>query len=146
MPADSIPLPEVSNDTRERMSLAFVRLVDARHTCFVTSEEGGDMAKIDATLQSAWQPRRIFTMQLKATSSPLTIAEGEVAYDLDASTYNTLRRRDATVPQLLVVLPAAERSGDWLTVDADAAIVRRCAWWTDLWGDFSGYRTLRRCA
>ncbi len=126
--------PPVSNDTRERMSLAYVRLIAARHTCFVTAEEGGDMGSIDAMFQSTLQPRRCFQMQLKATSTPLSVKSGEVAFDLPLKNYDDLRRKDVTVPALLVVMQLPTLADEWLTVDGASTVVRRCVWWTDLWG------------
>lgn len=116
------------------MSLAFVRLIAARHTCMVQANEGADMGSIDATLQSSAQPRRLFNIQLKATSSPLDVVGGEACFDLPINNYNDLRATDVTVPQLLVVMQLPRDEAQWLVVNPAEAIVRERAWWTDLWG------------
>jgi hypothetical protein len=122
-----------SNDTKVRLSLAYVRAVAARCGCFVTAEEGADLASIDCTLFSALQPRRMLSIQLKATTKPVSTS-GPIIFDLPVKNYNDLRRTDTTAPQLLIVMYLPNDPQDWLISDHANLILRQAAWWKDLWG------------
>jgi hypothetical protein len=122
------------NDTKERLSLAFLRAVAARCRCIVKPEEGGDYGSIDAWVSSIEQPRRLLWVQLKSTSDPLPIAGGEVAYDLPINNYNHLRSTETPVVQLLLIHQLPPEPGRWLSVTEEQLLFRRCTWWTDLYG------------
>lgn len=121
------------NDTKERISLAYVRAVAARCSCFVEAGEGGDLASIDGTLQSARQPRRMLSLQLKATTAAVP-TDGPITFDLPVKNYNDLRRTDTTVPQLLIVMHLPIDPTQWLECSLDQLALRQAAWWSDLWG------------
>lgn len=126
-------LPD-DNDTKERLSLAFLRTVSARCRAWVGAEEGGDYGGIDAMINSVEQPRRVVAVQLKSTSNPVSIVGNDVAWPLPIENYDHLRRTDASVPQILVVVQLAGEPKDWVTVTGRHLVLRRTAWWTDLWG------------
>ncbi|HEX8579105.1 MAG TPA: DUF4365 domain-containing protein [Allosphingosinicella sp.] len=122
------------NDTKERLSLAFLRSVAARCRCIVKPEEGGDYGSVDAWVSSVEQPRRLLWVQLKCTSQPLSVSDGEVAYDLPLNNYEHLRSTDSPVVQLLLVHQLPPEPKHWLTVTDHQLLFRKCTWWTDLYG------------
>lgn len=123
----------VDNDTKERLSLAYVRAIAARVGCYVEANEGSDLASIDATIVSVRQPRRMISLQLKATASDLP-ATGPISFDLPIKNYNDLRQKQTTAPQALVIVNLPVATKDWLHADSDCLTMRRAAWWLDLWG------------
>lgn len=122
------------NDTKERMSLAYLRAVAARCRAFVTADEGGDYASIDATVMSALQPRRMFSVQLKCSSAGFARVDGSVAFDLAVRSYDHLRRTDPTIPCILLLYELPSTADDWMAVTPDNLTMRKAAWWTDLYG------------
>lgn len=122
------------NDTKERLSLAYVRAVAARCRSWVGAEEGGDFASVDATIQSVVQPRRIIFAQLKSSSAGFSRASDSVCFDLDVRAYDHLRAKDVIAPHLLILVELPEATEDWVTTSDEGLLLRRAAWWTDLWG------------
>lgn len=122
------------NDTKERLSLAYLRAVAARCRSWVAAEEGGDYASLDAMISSALQPRRVVGVQLKCTSVPLDRVGADIAFDLPVNNYDALRRTDTSIPQILVVQELPSSADDWLSVSPENLVMRRAAWWADLWG------------
>lgn len=121
------------NDVKERLSLAFVRAVAARCGCYVTATEGADLASIDATLHSARQPKRMISLQLKATTAPVP-KNGDLLFDLPVKNYNDLREKAPTAPQALVVFHLPKVPAQWLKCTDAGLVMKKAAWWVDLWG------------
>lgn len=129
----TVALPNC-NDTKERLSLAFLRAVAARCRCIVAPEEGGDYGSVDAWVTSSKQPRRLLWVQLKCTSGELDVVNGEVCYDLPLNNYNDLRATDAPTIQLLLVHQLPPDETKWLNTTSSGMSFRRVTWWADLYG------------
>lgn len=80
-----------------------------------------------------------FDFQAKSTTN--WSEEGdEIVYDLEATAYNDLAARSAAprgLPLLLVLLCLDPDDSQWLTTDAEQMILRRCAYWYQISGDFT---------
>ena len=75
--------------------------------------------------------------QLKASKN-WTINENHVVYDLEAKTYNdlVLRRSSGTVvPCILILLCLPEDPQEWLDLNEERLLLRKCCYWEHLKGD-----------
>lgn len=73
-------------------------------------------------------------IQLKATSTLPTEANGMYSYPLPLKNYDELRSLETGAPQLLVVLFLPGDSNEWLVHSAERLICQRCAYTLSLWG------------
>lgn len=73
-------------------------------------------------------------IQLRSTTAA-ALAADHVAYDLDAGTYDKLRRATLTVPAVLVLLVLPPARDDWLNHTEDRLELRGCAYWLSLCGE-----------
>lgn len=73
-------------------------------------------------------------IQLKATYTDLPETKGRISFSLTIDQYDKLRCSTVCSPRLLVLLRLPKEQKEWLTVDADALIARRCAYWVSLRG------------
>jgi hypothetical protein len=73
-------------------------------------------------------------VQLKSTSQDLQQAGGRFSYQLPRGQYDKLRATDGNSPMLLVLFVLPEAPEEWLSLDEQALISRKCAYWTSLYG------------
>ena len=73
-------------------------------------------------------------VQLKATYTDLVEINGVISYPLDIKQYDKLRLEMVGSPRLLVLLRLPKDHADWLRVNAEALVARRCAYWVSLRG------------
>lgn len=122
------------NDTKERLSLAFLRAVAARCRCIVTPEEGGDYGSVDAWVASVKQTRRLLWVQLKCTSRTFDEVDGKICFDLPINNYDDLRAIDAPTVQLLLIHKLPDNEEEWLNTDNAGMLFKTATWWIDLYG------------
>ncbi len=72
-------------------------------------------------------------VQTKSTTRAI-IGMSDVTYDLEVKAYNDLRDSEAIVPRILVLLVLPEEEVEWLSINEDALLLRRCAYWLNLFG------------
>jgi hypothetical protein len=128
-------------DRESELSYAYIHAVAAKlgmgceYACRHTDNNGVD-AKI-----TAWGPfpnggfrqEVDIKVQLKATIKDLAESETHISYFLSGkSQYDDLRTEAVSTPRILVVLRLPKDDVDWLSLDAEQLIVRRCAYWTSL--------------
>ncbi len=94
-----------------------------------TITEDGRMLAPDSTL--TYIP---VDVQLKATYQDLPEENGRFSFSLDITQYNKLRSAMVGSPRLLVVLRLPRDPVEWLRVNAESLIARRCAYWVSLRG------------
>lgn len=73
--------------------------------------------------------------------------KNEIVYDLEASAYNDLVARSKEqrgIPLFLVLLCLEDDDTKWLTIDENQLILRRCAYWFQINGDFTSNTTSKR--
>jgi hypothetical protein len=135
--------PLSSNDIESELSYAYLHAVAAKAGvgCKVGSRHD-DNAGIDAEL-TGWGPfpnggyreEIDLKVQLKATVKPPTDHGDFWSYSLTGiHRYDDLRTEAVSTPRLLVVLFLPADAADWLTLDDDALILRKCAYWASLRG------------
>lgn len=74
-------------------------------------------------------------MQLKATTNIPDLQKGYWHYFLSGNNrYDDLRNETLSIPRILVVLFLPKDADDWLSLDEDALIMRKCAYWVSLRG------------
>jgi hypothetical protein len=79
---------------------------------------------------------RSLRLQLKSTlEHRIEKRGGTVIYDLNAETWNDLvEQRHSYKPLILVLFILPSNEEEWLTLDVDALILRKCAYWFILSG------------
>jgi hypothetical protein len=135
--------PLTDNDIKSELSYAYLHAVSthAGASCMV-APRSMDGNGIDAIL-TGWGPfakggpleEVSIHIQLKATSVPPAVANGRIAYFVQgADRYEALRKETLTVHRLLVVLFLPEDSADWLAINDDRLLLKKCAYWLSLRG------------
>ena len=136
-------MPFTQNDIIEQLSYAYLHAVAAKagFACEVVVSRLVDGAGVDARV--SWKERfdeaSVHTnadlrIQLKATTATPAKENGKFSYFLkDVERYDELRVPGGPFPTLLVVLFLPENALEWLTLDHNALMARRCAYWVSLW-------------
>ena len=74
-------------------------------------------------------------IQLKATTIQPIVTEKGFPYFLQGiKRYNRLRTNDSFIYKILVVLFLPENSNDWLTCSEEELILKKAAYWVNLYG------------
>jgi len=74
-------------------------------------------------------------IQLKATTIQPVVTEKGFSYFLQGiKRYNRLRTNDSSIYKILVVLFLPENSDDWLTCSEEELILKKAAYWVNLYG------------
>ena len=127
---------------KEGLSRAYVQAVVSQAGMTVTWPQSGDDYGVDGTIrQIVDRGDRLLTQgfaldfQLKAT----TVWEqknDEIIYDLEAKTYNDLVVRQGThaVPLLLMVFCLPKVESQWLEVNEEFLLLRKCCYWVFITG------------
>jgi len=129
------------NDIMAELSYAYLHAVAARagFGCKVGSRID-DGASVDAFVRVNEKLSDDSTLwnfdievQLKATKQTLTESDGRFSYYFQGiKRYDRLRDPGSPLPKLLVVLLLPNDPAQWLTLDENALISRRCAYWVSL--------------
>ena len=131
------------NDIMAELSYAYLHAVAARagFGCQAGSRID-DGASVDALLRvnEKIAPDSVLwnfpiEVQLKATKQVLTEINGRYSYFFQGiKRYDKLRDPGSPLPKLLVVLLLPDDPTQWLTLDENSLISRRCAYWVSLEG------------
>jgi hypothetical protein len=121
------------SDIKERLSVAYVTAVAARAGCQVARLDI-DKTGIDAMVCPIAGARSQINLQLKATSSRLAAAGGNVKVALPIKNYDDLRDGSAIVPHYLVVLELPREPDQWLHVGPEELAIRGLAYYGSLVG------------
>lgn len=131
------------NDIMAELSYAYLHAVAARagFGCKVGSriDDGASVdafVRVDEKMASdsvLWNFD--IEVQLKATKQVLTEIEGRYSYFFKGiKRYDRLRDPGSPLPKLLVVLLLPSDPTQWLTLDENSLISRKCAYWVSLEG------------
>lgn len=139
---DLIVRPLSSNDIESELSYAYLHAVASKAGvgCKIGTRHD-DNAGIDAEL-TGWGPFNGYRqeidikVQLKATVKPPQEHEGKfLSYCLNGiSRYDDLRNETVSTPRILVVLFLPANSDEWLTLDDESLVLRKCSYWVSLRG------------
>ncbi len=129
------------NNIKSELSYAFLHAVATRAGCeCVVSGRHSDDAGVDARLfvRERFGPRSTLVrfsveIQLKATSTPLTLVGDQYSFPLTVKHYDKLRDTEAESPLLLIVFQMPPAPEQWLTCTSRALTLRRCAYWASLY-------------
>jgi hypothetical protein len=77
-----------------------------------------------------------FHCQLKATTTCQRKKE-TIVYDMEVDAYNKLARWRGPTPIILVLFDLPKDEEQWLYVDEEQFLLRRCCYWTRIIGDVS---------
>lgn len=123
---------------REEISKAYVAAVAARAGCKLAhwSQDSGCLDVTVGTAKSfgaGLAPPKL-DLQLRASSKPDREHDGCIAWSLQRSHHDLLRRR-AQIPHILVALVLPEHEADWVVHGDGELCMRRCAYWIHLLGE-----------
>lgn len=131
------------NDRMAELSYAYLHAVCAA-AGFGCQPSGRveDSSGVDATIRvnEHLEPSSVLfnfaiEVQLKATKQSLTFQGEGFSYFLQGiDRYDRLREPGSPLPKLLVVLLLPADATQWLTLDEEALIARKCAYWVSLKG------------
>jgi hypothetical protein len=127
-----ISLAQLSeNDRKEQLSVAYAWAI-ASKAGFAIASYNLDRNSVDLTFSAAGKKCPSVCVQLKATSHPKWVnGDTELAFTLSQKNYHDLRR-DRVNPIYLVVLELPDAEPEWLEVNDNGLLLRRCAWWMSL--------------
>lgn len=117
---------------KEQFSNALVRAIAASIGVSCYKLEVDDDS-IDIGFASKATGRARVEAQLKCSERDILHDDG-IHFALTKKNYDDLRITDHDVPRILIVVLVPEDVGQWLTLEADQLILRRCAWWMSLAG------------
>jgi hypothetical protein len=120
------------NDIKERLSVGYLTTVAARAGCQVLHVHV-DRNSIDAVVKPIAGAAVQLDIQLKATCE-LEPRDNSFIYDLPMKNYDDLRNTEVEHAQILVVLDLPKEAAKWITCDEEALLLRRCAYWVNLYG------------
>lgn len=134
--------PLSNNDIESELSYAYLHAVASKAGvgCKIGSRHD-DNAGIDAEL-TGWGPFSGYRqeidikVQLKATVKPSPEHDEQcLSYSLSGiSRYDDLRNEAIATPRILVVLFLPSNATEWLTLDDESLVLRKCAYWVSLRG------------
>jgi len=135
--------PLTHNDIESELSYAYLHAVAAHAgaSC-ISAPRTMDGNGIDAML-TAWGPfdgggpleEVDLKIQLKATSVSPATRNGHISYFVKgADRYEDLRQESLHVHRLLVVHFLPNNIADWLAIDEEQLLLKKCAYWVSLRG------------
>ena len=125
------------NEQKQQLSVAYVHAVAAKagYACQVITVDDDSIDVMIAARGTVHQtavlksPR--IEIQLKATATDVSKPD-HIVFKLPVKNYEDLRQETA-LPRILVVLMLPPKQSDWLDVNEDQLVLRRCAYWKSLW-------------
>lgn len=131
----ALPLDHI----KERLSNAYASAVAARAgaTFQPKHPEYGDDAFIQEVRRlpngkyqaTGWG----FWCQLKATTTS-ELKDDHVVYDMEVEAYNKLARWRGAAPCILVLFRLPKNPDEWLTLDEEQLLLKRCCYWMHITG------------
>lgn len=131
---------KLPDDTiREKLSLAHVQAIAAQGG-FTCDEPSSDYQSVDLTIGSRqWidpscevaDPK--LDVQVKATSVDYCRSD-HFAFPLKIKNYNDLRTLKRMCPIILIVLALPTNPEEWLAINENNLVARRCCYWVSLKG------------
>lgn len=118
-------------DREEALSRAYARAV-AAGAGYTTADCDFDRDGVDLRIHAGGAMRPQLDLQPKATIN-LGAAPDHYIFPLQRRNYDLLRE-ETQVPRLLVVLELPRDRDQWITITADALVLRRRAYWLSLIG------------
>jgi hypothetical protein len=125
------------DDIREQLSIAFIHTVASR-AGYAWEPTRIDKDGIDGRVRARdfIDPRATVRspsigFQLKATTT-ITGSPDPIPYPLKQGNYNHLRGDKFAEPRYLALLVLPEDPAEWVKLDADALVLRRCMHWKSL--------------
>ena len=127
-------------DIKEQLSYAYIHALSSRigfqcaclhhpdRDSIDAQISGRGLLENDSTLRSP-----VLHLQLKAKPTTIGIAP-TFSFQVARKNYDDLRQK-SHVPKLLVVFIMPMLEQDWLCVDSDHMITRKCAYWHNLLGE-----------
>jgi hypothetical protein len=121
---------------KEQFSHAYVKAV-AAVAGFAWSQPSVDDDSVDLCLSQKGgngiirSPRVDLQLKCAARGVP---TEDEFGFSIKLKNYNDLRETNLMIPRVLVVVFVPDQTDDWLVWSEAELVLRRCAYWLNLYG------------
>lgn len=115
---------------REQFSLAVVKAIAAA-AGVSWSQPSVDDDSVDIAFSSRVYGRPRLEAQVKCSSGEHLYDDG-VHFSLKRKNHDDLRLVDVVIPRILIVVLVPQSVGEWLTMNEEQMVLRRCAWWSSL--------------
>jgi Domain of unknown function (DUF4365) len=127
------------NQVKEHLALAYIYAVAARARCaWDTPRVDMDSVDVRLSYRNDDDPDALVRspeLGLQVKAHVATEPAGEfISFFLKRKNHHDLVRRTVT-PRLLVVMLLPENPLDWLSATAEQLVMKRCAYWANLYGD-----------
>lgn len=120
-----------STDIEEALSLAYVHAISAS-AGYVIALKNFDRDGIDVTIEAGGGFRPKVDAQVKATIN-LTRSGDVYKFELKRRNYDHLIIQTQT-PRILVVMHLPQDQANWMSLDTESLILKKCAYWVCLKG------------
>ena len=118
------------SERKAQLAVNYLRLV-AAVAGFSVAHPDSDYDSIDLTVSSRQGKRARLEFQVKCTSQALLGRDSNLRFSLSLKNYNDLRL-DTIIPRLLLVVLVPESPAEWLSLDEQQMVLRRCGYWVSL--------------
>jgi len=124
---------------KEQISKAYTKVVAAKagiiYRDFGEMDYGMDGSFSDVEYSNGRYSESGFGIQfqLKATAH-ITPKDGRLIYDLEVKNYNDLIKNDVGMPRILILYVMPKDKSEWLIINSEYTILKKCAWWYSLKG------------
>jgi hypothetical protein len=139
---------------KESLSRAYITAVvgQARQQLKWGSEyDYGVDGQVKKIVQKSWGLRESgfgFDFQAKSSTN-WELREGHLIYDLEVDNYNDLVERsedERAMPLLLILMCLDPSENNWLEVDSESLLLRKCSYWFQVDSSFSDNVSTKRIA
>lgn len=143
-------MPFTAEHRKEFLGRAYVRAVAAAAGVVVASGEpdyGRDLTLSQVSLLHGKLRESGVSLDFQLKSSAAVIeGEGELRYDLDVDAHNGMVSRPPGAPLLLLLYRLPHDEAEWLSIDEESLLMRRCCYWHRVTGSVSSNTTTVRIA
>lgn len=127
-----------TNTKKEEFSYGYLKMIGAKSGLAIENHNRSiDNQGIDISIVYAGEIRNVDTpridAQVKCTSQDIE-KEDYINFSLDIKTYEKLRSESVYVPIILIVVLVPTDLDEWIDIDNDRTISKKCAYWISLTG------------
>ena len=127
-----------TNSKKEEFSYGYLKMIGAKSGLAVENHGRSiDNQGIDIQIVYAGKIENVHTpridAQVKCTSQDIE-KEDYINFPLDTTTYETLRNKLVYVPIILIIVLVPKSLDEWIDINHEKTISKKCAYWISLTG------------
>jgi hypothetical protein len=127
-----------TNTKKEEFSYGYLKMIGAKSGLAIENHSRSiDNQGIDIQIVYAGKIGNVHTpridAQVKCTSQDIE-KKDYINFSLDIKTYEKLRDRSVYVPIILIVVLVPKNLDEWIDIDNERTISKKCAYWISLTG------------